>query len=357
MNMEYIDSLFGGSLRNAFIAFKHWRFSNKKQLAFLEDFYLLINDGIPANRAIEMMGEVSIGLNKDVATSLSRKIGEGQPLAEGMSEWFSPNVIEIIRVGEAGGALAQTVKSAIDMLSRQGVAAGAMVGAMAYPLVVIVMACGLIIYLNGSVFEQFKLMKPVEQWPSAGQTLVWLGVVIKYWWWAVIVGIILTGIIIKQVMAKYTGEFRAVLDRYPPFTLYRKLVAARVLETLGLLVANGVVFKAAIGVMQAQASPYMLMHLSRMEHLLSMGKTNIADVLDTGLIDDASLMRLRVMAEVKGFEHGLIRMGVRGAEDATHAMKTIAKVIGGLLLMIGGYLILTIIQGIFSTGMAMGSQA
>ena len=141
---------------------KHIRFTNKKQLAFLEDLYLLINDGIPANRAIEMMGQVSAGVSRDVAVSLSQKIAEGQPLAEGMREWFSMNVVEIVRVGESGGALAQTIKSAINMLSQQGVAIGAFVAAVLYPLLVISIACGLIIYLENSVFVQFKMIKPVE---------------------------------------------------------------------------------------------------------------------------------------------------------------------------------------------------
>src|SRR3989338_1624009 len=88
--------------------FKRWQFGTKKQLAFLEDFYLLVNDGIPANRAIEMMAQVTTGLTREVAESLSDKIAQGQPLAEGMKEWFAPYVVEIIRVGEAGGALGQT---------------------------------------------------------------------------------------------------------------------------------------------------------------------------------------------------------------------------------------------------------
>jgi hypothetical protein len=92
-----------------------------------------------------------------------------------------------------------------------------------------------------------------------------------------------------------------------------------------------------------------------MEGLLARGKSNIADVLDTGLIDSQSLMRLRVMAEVKGFEHGLVRMGIRGTEDATTTLKIISKVIGGIFLAVGGILILMIVRGIFMTGMAMGS--
>ena len=156
-------------------------------------------------------------------------------------------------------------------------------------------------------------------------------------------------------MTNYVGEFRPLLDQYPPFSFYRRLAAARLLETLGLLVANGVVFKSAIKVMQYQANPYMHYHLVTMEHLLSMGKSNIADVLATGLVDEQDLMRLRVMAEVKGFEHGLIRMGIRGTDQATQTLKFIARMAGGALLIVGAALIIIIVQGIYLTGMSMGS--
>lgn len=337
------------------LTLKHWQFSSKKQLAFLEDLYLLINDGIPANRAVEMMSQVSKGINRDVAESLASKIAQGQPLAEGMKEWFSMNVVEIVRVGEAGGALGQTMKSAINMLSQQGASYSAFVGAVSYPLVVIGIGCIMTIYLNNSVFGQFRLVKPVADWPESGRRLVAIAGFIQSWWWTVIVSVIGVVIALRWVMANYVGEFRTALDSLPPFSFYRQLIAARLLETLGLLVANGVVFKSAIKVMQYQANPYLSSHLSMMEHLLAMGKTNIADVLDTGLVSEPDLMRLRVMAEVKGFEHGLIRMGIRGTEQVTATLKLLAKIIGGIFLAIGGILIVMIIQGVYLTGMAMGS--
>lgn len=336
-------------------AFKRWQFGNKLQLAFLEDLYLLINDGIPANRAVEMMSQVTQGLTREVALSIAEKIAQGQPLAEGMKEWFAPNVIEIVRVGEAGGALAQTIKSAINTLSQSGAAMGAFIGALAYPTLVIVIACAVIVYLNDSVFVQFAMIKPIEQWPESGQRLVAVASFIKRWWWLVILSLVAIVFVLRRLMANYIGEYRATLDRFPPFSFYRRFVSARLLETLGLLVANGVVFKSAIKVMQYQANPYLHYHLVLMEHLLSMGKTNIADVLATGLVSDQDLMRLRVMAEVKGFEHGLVRMGIRGSEQVTSTLKVISKILGGMLLAVGGLLIIMIVQGIYLTGMAMGA--
>ena len=336
------------------LRFKRLRFGSKAQLAFLEDFYTLVADGIPANRAIEMMAQATTGTTRDVALAISQKISEGQTLADGMRDWFEVNVVEIIRVGEEGGALVETLRSAIKTLGQTSGAIKAVIGAVAYPLMVITIACSIIVYLNNSVFVQFRDIKPFEQWPQAGRDFVSTANLIQSWWWLIIICLIAISLVLRRMMSNYVGEFRPILDRFPPFNLYKRFASARLMETLGLLVSNGVVFKNAIKVMQYQANPYVASHLVMMEHLMAMGKGNIADVLSTGLIDDKSLLRLRVMAEVKGFEHGLTRMGVRGAEETTKTLALISKIIGGALLAAGAYLIIVIIKGIYLTGMAMG---
>jgi len=334
---------------------KRFQFGNRAQVEFLEDFYLLINDGIPPNRAIDMMSHVTKGINREVALSLVQKISEGQQLAEGMRDWFNPNIVEIIRVGEEGGALNETVKSAINTLTQRGGMLGSLIGAVTYPLFVIIIACVIIVYLNNSIFDQFRAIKPESEWPESGQQLVSVAQIIQGWWWGVIAFVIAILFVMRRVFDNYIGEFRGALDKFPPFSLYRRFVAARFMETLGLLVANGIVFKQALKVMQYQASPYLTSHLVVMEHLLSMGRGNIADVLETGLINEDDILRLHVMAEVKGFEHGLVRMGIRGSEQTANTMKLIAKILGGLLLAVGAALIIIIIRGIYLTGMSMGS--
>ncbi len=333
---------------------KKMQFGTKSQLAFLEDFHLLISDGIPANRAIEMMAQATTGITRDVALSILQKISEGQPLADGMREWFAINIVEIVRVGEEGGALMETLKSAIKTLGQQSGAINAVLTAVTYPLIVIGMACAIIVYLRNGVFVQFEEIKPIQEWPQAGRDLVNFADLIQNWWWLLLIILIAIALVLRYLMANYVGELRPLLDKFPPFNLYRRFASARLMETLGLLVANGVVFKNAIKVMQYQANPYIASHLVTMEHLMAMGKGNIADVLSTGLIDDKNILRLRVMAEVKGFEHGLIRMGILGSEQSLKTLALISKIIGGALLLLGAVLIIVIIRGIYLTGMSMG---
>ncbi len=342
-------------ITNSLQSIKHWRFGSKAQLAFMEDLFVLINDGIPPNRAIDMMVQITRGLERDVALSISRKISEGRPLADGMREWFAMNTVEIIRVGEEGGALAETMRSAITTLKQRSGIFGSLIAALTYPLLVIIMACAVIVYLNNSVFIQFKAIKPIEQWPQAGRDLINVAHLIESWWWLVLIVIITVIIIMRRIMTSYVGEMRPVLDNIPPFSLYRNFAAARLMETMGLLVANGVVFKHAIKIMQHQANPYVVSHLMMMEYLLGIGKGNVADVLSTGLIEEKDVLRLRVMAEVKGFEHGLVRMGVAGSEQSAKTIQLIARVVGGILLSLGAALIIIIVRGIYLTGMSMGS--
>lgn len=335
--------------------FKRLQFGNKAQLAFLEDFYVLLSDGIPANRAIEMMAQVTTGISHEVALSIGHKISQGQLLADGMQDWFDVNIVEIIRVGEEGGVIVETLKSAINTLTQHSGALSSLIGSITYPLLVIVLACAIIVYLDSSVFVQFKEIKPLDQWPQAGRDLLLYAEIIRGWWWLLILFVMGVVLALRYVMANYVGELRPLLDKFPPFSLYRRFAASRFLETLGLLVANGVVFKHALKVMQYQANPYITSHLVMMDHLLGMGKGNIADVLQTGLVSEGDILRLRVVAEVKGFEHGLIRMGLRGSVQNIKVINIIAKTSGGVLLVFGAFLIVKIVQGIYLTGMSMGT--
>ena len=85
---------------------------------------------------------------------------------------------------------------------------GGFIAVVAYPSFVIMMACGLIIYLNTTVFTQFRVIKPVEQWPDAGKQLVAIANVVEDWWWIVILLVIALIIVMNRLMMNYIGEFR-----------------------------------------------------------------------------------------------------------------------------------------------------
>jgi len=329
------------------------QFTGAMQQAFLEDLATLVEDGVPANKAVDVIYQVEEGVKQKVAQSIRQKIAQGRPIAEGMAGWFPIYVTELIRAGESGGTLTQNIRSAALSLGQKTETIASLASSLTYPLVVIVSGCGVAVYLNHSVFNQFMAIKPLSQWPPSGQELVAFARVIQDGWWLIVSMIFAAGFGISRLLTSYVGVFRPTIDTFPGANVYREVKAARFMETLGLLVSNGVSFKHALQIMLTESSPYVASHLLLMERKLARGRSNIADVLDTGMVNREDVVRLRAIADSKGFEHALIRLGRQAAENSVKTLKKFGKILGGILLAVAAGLAIFMVMGIYTVGSSL----
>ncbi|MBS0349619.1 MAG: type II secretion system F family protein [Proteobacteria bacterium] len=329
---------------------QHLQFTRKYQQAFLEDLASLIEDGVPASQAIDVIISVSAGITKKVAESISVSIAKGQSLADGMQFWFSRAVVEMIRVGETNGALPQTLRAAATTYTQYVSTLNAFLTSVLYPLSVVILALAVTAFIKNSVLQSFIEIKPLSSWPAVGKNLYQMGAFIQAAWWLILLTVIFLIVIINNVLKNVTGHMRQWIDDLPLISLYRAAVAARFMETLGLLVANGVVVRQALSTMQYDATPYLSWHLLQMEYHLSGGQENMGDVLDTNLISWGDLMRLRVVAKGKGFDQALISLGRQARERTAKKIDRAGKIIGALFLLIGAGIAMTIVFGIYNVG-------
>ncbi len=329
------------------------QFDGAEQQAFLEDLATLVEDGVPANKAVDVILKVEIGVKLKVAKSMMNKIAQGRPIADGMVGWFPAYVVELIRAGETSGTLTQNIRGAAESLGQKSDTIASLLSSLTYPLVVIISGCGVAVYMNHSIFKQFMAIKPLEQWPENGQQLVHFANFLQDWWVVLVVSIIAIGVMIGRIMSNYIGTLRPALDAIFGFTIYRELKAARFMETMGLLISNGVVFKQALKILHYQANPYLAFHLMLMERKLARGRSNIADVFATGMVDPNDVVRLRAIADAKGFEHALIRLGKQSAERSVKTIKKFGRLMGGVLLAVAAGLAGFMIMGIYSVGSSL----
>lgn len=333
--------------------FYHLQFTRKRQQAFLEDLASLIEDGVPASQAIDVIVEAGDGITVAVANSISLGLARGQSLAEGMRTWFSAPIIEVIRVGESNGTLTQTLRAAADTFSDYSAAFNAFLTSVIYPASVVVLALIMTVFIKNSVLSGFIEIKPVAHWPLAGKNLYRIGYVVEKGWWLIIMTLIFLVVIINNVLKNVTGSLRAWLDDIPFINLYRSTLAAQFMETLGVLLSNGVILKKALSTMQYGASPYLSWHLLQMEYHLSGGQENVAEVLNTNLINYHDLARLRVVARGKGFEYALLSLGRQARKRTAARIERTGKFVGALLLVMGAGIAITIVFGIYTVGSSL----
>jgi type II secretory pathway component PulF len=328
-------------------------FDTKAQQAFLEDMASLIEDGVPLKQVLESFVAIHQGAPRQLAESMLSQLSQGYPIAEGMVGWYAPEIIEIIRAGEEGGILAQVLRTTAASLTQRESALNSVLNSMTYPLVVICGALAVSVFINHSIFSSFRSITPVREWPVGAQILTGIANFVQDWWWMLLATVFILIFLFIRFLKDYIGDLRPTLDNLPIWNIYRKLNAGRFMETLGLLIANGLVLKKALKILQNKASTYLASHLMVMERRLGAGQDNIADVLDTGLISAGDLSRLKLIAKSKGFEHALVRQGQRAQDEGTQSIKTSTKIFSGFLLALAAAFMIFMIVSVYSVGFSI----
>ncbi len=329
------------------------KFNKKQQQAFLENLASLINDGVNIKEAAETLESISTGSNKQVAAAINSSLAQGQGIANGLSHWFPTAIVEIIRAGENSGTLNNAIQSAADSLKQQTNLISSTISNITYPIIVFSLSLIMLVVIKKTVLENFASIKPLSLWPSNGIALYHFAEFIEYWWWTVLCVIVLLGILIYKFLTTFTGESRYKLDKIPLLNLYRDTTAARFMRTLGLLISNGIIVKKALNIMSYEAQPYLAWHIINMEYRLSGGIDNIADVLDTKLLSDQDLLRLKVVSKGKGFAPALISLGEQAQKRTQQLAILVGRIVGACILISGAIIAANIIFGIYSVGSAL----
>lgn len=330
-------------------------FTATNQRIFLEDLLSLLQDGIALNQAVEIMSEESTGIKAEVAESIAYAIASGQGMAAGMEGWFSAIYLELVRAGEQSGLVNNALEACVATVNKSAASLRACTAALLYPLLVVLVALIVIVFVKDSVLEQFTQIKPLASWPSVGRELFSLADWIQGGWWLAVIILALFVSGLMYTLRSLTGHWRLRLDSLPGFKIYRQFTAARLMQTLGLLLNNGVMLKNALVILQLRTRRYLSWHLTKMETQLAQGQLNVAEVLDTHLLDDSDMRRLRILATGNGFASALQRLGEQSIEKKMRVLRRLANYVGGFLLICGAAIAMLLVFGIYSVSQVLAT--
>jgi general secretion pathway protein F len=181
-----------------------------------------------------------------VLTSVHGGVVEGRRLSEAMTREatsFPPLYRAMVSAGESSGSLPTILERLADLLERQAKVRGKVLTALAYPIVLSIVAVFVVFALMVFVVPQV-----VEQFDDVGQTLplltrivMALSAFLAGWWWGL--AIVLAGMILLGWRAMRDPAIRLGVDRRMlrlPLIgrLIRDLNAARLARTLSTMVAS-----------------------------------------------------------------------------------------------------------------------
>jgi len=237
--------------------FKPKPFAGARLVQFTQQLSTLLGAGQPLDRALTILLELPEDeVAKRTLTDIRDSVRGGTALSTALERQhgaFSRLYINMVRAGEAGGSMHETLQRLADYLERSRALQGRVINALIYPAILVTMVGLSLLFLLGYVVPQFASMYESldAELPLFSRIVLGIGLFVRDWWIVLLVVPALAGWWFDR--KRREPAFRARFDEWllrQKFAgpLVAKLETARLMRTLGTLLKNGVPLLTALGI-------------------------------------------------------------------------------------------------------------
>jgi general secretion pathway protein F len=337
-------------------------------LAMTRDLATLLRAGLPLDRALEIL--IGLAATPPVAVLLQGvrdDVRGGKALSQALDarrEVFSRFYVNIVRAGEAGGALGVVLQRLAETMERNKELRENVRSALIYPTILIGVAVVSVIVLLIFVVPQFQ-----QTFSQAGKALplptaivVFVGTFMRRWWWAALAAVLLIAWWLRRRGAMPAVR-RARDARWLNMPLLGDLMAkveiARFARTLATLLGNGVTLLAGLAIVKDTMGNVVLADsLDGVIAKLREGKGFGRPLAETGLYPRLATQMIMVGEESGRLEEMLMRVAEVYDREVQLAVKRFLAVLEpamilGLAVLVGG-IVFSILLGVMGMSELVG---
>jgi general secretion pathway protein F/type IV pilus assembly protein PilC len=227
------------------------RVSGQLLAGFYSQLADLLKSGVPLLRALKVLKDQTSNNNlKFVIDNVYRRVEAGETLADAMRRYhivFGEMGIQVVKAGGEGGFLEESLYHVAAYTEAQDDLKGKIIGALVYPVVLLVFLIGVVTAIMVFIVPQFaplfEDMRRQGNLPLPTQILLRVSADMKYFLAAAVPIVIAAGIWFRSWSSTEKGG--KTVDRFKlriPIAgkLYESFAVARFCRILGTLLRNGV---------------------------------------------------------------------------------------------------------------------
>ncbi|MCH7343261.1 type II secretion system inner membrane protein GspF [Pelomonas sp. CA6] len=209
----------------------------------------LVGAGLPLERALSALAdEAEDARQRELIAQLKAEVNAGAPFARALASApreFDEVYRAVVAAGEQSGALGQVLERLADDLEERQALRAELVGAMAYPAIVSLIAVVIVIFLVTYVVPQVASVftGAKRSLPFLTTAMLALSAFVRSWGWAMAAGLVGAALALRAALKReaFRERFDAGWLRLPLLgRLSRGYNAARFAATLAMLAAAGV---------------------------------------------------------------------------------------------------------------------
>jgi type IV pilus assembly protein PilC len=354
------------------ISFSIGGVSNKKLTLFTRQLSTLQDAGLPLLRSLQILEQQQKpGKLKSILNGVCEEVEAGTTLSDAMAKHpkaFDRLYCKMVNAGEIGGVLDLILQRLANFLEKAQRLKRRIIGALIYPVVVIIVAVLIVTAIMvfvipkfQDIFNDFEVQLPaLTIWLI--DTSAWVAgtkhpdQVVPGWVWIIFSPVILF-LFLKLI--RKTGPGRAVTDivrsRVPGIgNLIRKTSIARFTRTLGTLISAGVPILEAIMITRDTSGNYVYEKaLTKVHDSIREGETFAAPLRETKVCDAIVVNMIDVGEETGDLDTMLMKIADNYDEEVDVAVQGLLSLLEPLLVVVLGVIIGTIVLALFLPLVAM----
>jgi general secretion pathway protein F len=339
------------------------RISHKQISLFTRELLTLLQAGLPLDRALVVLLDLTASepdLNAMIGKVLDSVKGGAQlsDALEAQNGVFSRFYLNLIRAGEAGGALEVVLDRLTQFLESSKELRDTVTTAMIYPAILVVMAAGSLLLLLTFVVPQFTEMfeSAGKELPVPTQIVVGIANALQSYWWTLIpLALAVSGYVRYQ---RADPVRRLAWDgwmlKLPLFgDLILKFQVASFSRTLATLLTNGVSLLAALSIVRETLDNRLVAEkIGLAADSLKRGGGLSAPLMEAELFPSLAMQMIKLGEESGHLAEMLERVAVTYDKEIKISIQRLLALlepvlIVGLGIMIGG-IIVSILMAILS---------
>lgn len=208
----------------------------------------LLSSGVPIMTALNALIEQSeSNAMKSVLMTVREKVAQGATLSDALALYpglFSELYVNMVRAGEASGALDKVLFRLADYLASQNRIQSRISAALTYPTIIVILGVCVVSFLLATVVPRLTAIFEARRIPLPMPTQVLIGVskVFSHYWWALLIVAIASWVAFLAVLRTEGGRlwWDTLMLRMPILgSLFRKAAISRFAITFATLVESG----------------------------------------------------------------------------------------------------------------------
>ncbi len=281
---------------------------------------------------------------------------QGRPLSEGMLRTgvFDNFLVGLIKIAEVSGSIDEVMERAAEYYEKEGVLRKKIIGALMYPIILLVLSVVVVTFLILTVVPMFSSMfkdMGMAELPAASQIVMGISEFLQSYGF-ILLGLIIAGIIALirffkiEVNKKKLDKW--LLDLPKLGLLIKKINGARFARSMDLLLKSGVTIMESFELIDWIVSNLEIRErLNKSREVVVAGQTYAKALQQADSFPDILVNMVRVGEETGSLETVLDKTSTFFEQEAESAIDTFIRILEPIILAFIGILILFIILAVF----------